>query len=144
MRTPNLRLLRKPKTSTNNNVFQPPGTISYVGEKRTEEVTTETIAYNKTSYEKQEGLLEGSLDSKKVYWFNVDGIHNTKLLAKIGKKFGVHHLLLEDIANTTQRPKTEFYADYIYQCIKMISYDPVHHEMSQEQVSILLTKNTIN
>jgi magnesium transporter len=143
MRKPNLRLRRKATPKSRNNVFQPPGTISYVGEDRTGAVATETILYDETHFSKQEGIFLDQLKEDRVNWFNVDGVHDIDLLEKIGSKFHLHHLLLEDIANTTQRPKTEFYGDYIYQCIKMISYDGVNHELIEEQVSIILTEDAV-
>lgn len=143
MRKPNLRLRRKATPKHRNNVFQPPGTISYVGEDRTGVVTTETILYDETHFSKQEGIFLEQLKEDRVNWFNIDGVHDIDLLEKIGSKFHLHHLLLEDIANTTQRPKTEFYGDYIYQCIKMISYDAEHHELSEEQISIILTEDAV-
>ncbi len=137
MKRPRLRRKASPKSRAS--VFQPPGTIAYVGEDRTEAVNTETILYDSTNYIKTDGIYQGKLDSSKVNWFNIDGVHEIDLLEQVGNKFHLHHLLLEDIANTTQRPKTEFYDECIYQCIKMINYDAVDHEIIQEQVSIIIT-----
>jgi len=137
------RLRRKATPKSRNSVFQPPGTISYVGEERTEKVNTETILYDEKDFRKLEGIYLDQLEDDQVNWFNVDGVHEIDLLEKLGSKFHLHHLLLEDIANTTQRPKTEFYDQCIYQCIKMISYDLEHNEINQEQVSILLTNHAV-
>ncbi|KQC33827.1 magnesium transporter [Nonlabens sp. YIK11] len=137
------RLRRKATPKSKHSVFQPPGTISYVGEDRHEEVTTETIFYDAKEYTKLEGIYLEKLEDDQVNWFNVDGVHEIDLLEKVGSKFHLHHLLLEDIANTTQRPKTEFYEECIYQCIKMISYNVEEKDIDQEQVSILLTKHAV-
>jgi magnesium transporter len=137
------RLRRKATPKSRNSVFQPPGTISYVGEDRTEKVHTETILYDEKEFKKLDGIYLDKLEDDQVNWFNVDGVHEIDLLEKVGSKFHLHHLLLEDIANTTQRPKTEFYDQCIYQCIKMISYDPEENEINQEQVSILLTNHAV-
>ncbi|WP_298955235.1 magnesium/cobalt transporter CorA [uncultured Nonlabens sp.] len=143
MRKPNIRLRRKATPKSRNNVFQPPGTISYVGEDRSGKVTAETILYDEIHFSKQDGIFLDQLKEKRVNWFNVDGVHDISILEKIGNKFNLHHLLLEDIANTTQRPKTEFYENYIYQCIKMISYDSENHELNEEQVSLILTEDAV-
>jgi magnesium transporter len=42
-----------------------------------------------------------------VTWINVSGIHNVALIESLGKHFDLHPLTLEDIVNTTQRPKVE-------------------------------------
>jgi magnesium transporter len=143
MKKINLRLRRKATPKSTSTVFQPPGTISYVGEERSGEVTTETILYDVDYYSKQDGIFLEQLKEDRVNWFNIDGVHDIDLLEKVGDKFHLHHLLLEDIANTTQRPKTEFYGAYIYQCIKMISYDAENHELNEEQVSIILTEDAV-
>ena len=143
MKKINLRLRRKATPKSTGTVFQPPGTISYVGEERTGEVSTETILYDTKHYSKQEGIYLDQLKEDRVNWFNIDGVHDIDLLEKVGNKFHLHHLLLEDIANTTQRPKTEFYGAYIYQCIKMISYDAQNNELNEEQVSIILTEDAV-
>ena len=52
-------------------------------------------------------------DNKSVTWINVDGIHKVDIIEKIGNCFGAHPLILEDIANTSQRPKFEDMDDYI-------------------------------
>ncbi|OUS20100.1 magnesium and cobalt transport protein CorA [Nonlabens dokdonensis] len=143
MKKINLRLRRKATPKSTGTVFQPPGTISYVGEERTGEVSTETILYDTEHYSKQEGIYLDQLKEDRVNWFNIDGVHDIDLLEKVGNKFHLHHLLLEDIANTTQRPKTEFYGAYIYQCIKMISYDAQNNELNEEQVSIILTEDAV-
>jgi magnesium transporter len=137
------RLRRKATPKSRNSVFQPPGTISYVGEERTEKVHAETIVYDEKDFKKLDGIYLDKLEDDQVNWFNVDRVHEIDLLKKVGSKFHLHHLLLEDIANTTQRPKTEFYEQCIYQCIKMISYDPEENEINQEQVSILLTNHAV-
>lgn len=141
MKKPRLRRRAAPKSK--HTVFQPPGTIAYVGEDRTEKVATETILYDASEYTKLDGIFLERLEDDHVNWFNVDGVHEIDLLEKVGSKFHLHHLLLEDIANTTQRPKTEFYEQCIYQCIKMISYNVEHNDIDQEQVSILLTKHAV-
>ncbi len=143
MKNPLSRLRRRATPKAAQNVFTPPGTISYVGEERSGAVETETIIYNEQDYEKLESIQQGRMSPEHHYWFNIDGVHDTDILEQVGKRFHLHLLLLEDIANTTQRPKTEFYGDYIYQCIKMISYDRETQELKSEQVSIILTSTAV-
>lgn len=40
-------------------------------------------------------------------WINIDGISDTDILKELGKCFGFHPLILEDILNTEQRPDPE-------------------------------------
>ncbi len=143
LKIPRVRLGKVKVSENKDAIFQPPGTIAYVGEKRTGKVKTETILYDTDSYEKKSGVSLDQLEEDKINWFNIDGVHDVELLERLGHKFDLHHLLLEDIANTTQRPKTEFFENYIYQCIKMISFDKDTLKLTQEQVSIILTKDAV-
>jgi magnesium transporter len=49
-----------------------------------------------------------------VRWINVTGLGDAAVLRAIGQRFHIHPLALEDIANTTQRPKVEAYEDYLF------------------------------
>jgi magnesium transporter len=120
----------------------PPGTVVYSGEEQTAAVKITLLEYNDKEFiEKEfvdfdECLLHVKPDM--VKWINVDGIHNTELIQKIGEKFNIHTLTLEDIANTEQRPKFEEYENYLVSIMKMLSHDSETHS---EQLSILLFDN---
>lgn len=120
----------------------PPGTVVYSGEKQTAGIKITLLEYNEKEFlEKEftdfdECLLHIKPDM--VKWINVDGIHNTELIQKIGEKFGIHSLTLEDIANTEQRPKFEEYDNYMVSIMKMLSHDS---ETQAEQLSVLLFDN---
>jgi magnesium transporter len=48
----------------------------------------------------------------------VDGLSDIALLERLGNRFGLHPLILEDILNTEQRPKVEDHGDYLYIVLK--------------------------
>ena len=120
----------------------PPGTVVYSGEDQTARVKITLIEYNEKEFlEKEftdfdECILHVKPDM--VKWINVDGIHNTDLIQKIGEKFSIHSLTLEDIANTDQRPKFEEYDNYLASIMKMLSHNS---ETQAEQLSVLLLDN---
>ena len=49
-----------------------------------------------------------------VNWLNINGSHKVELLEDIGRRLEIHPLVLEDILNTSQRPKLEDYDQYLY------------------------------
>ena len=59
-------------------------------------------------------------DEPTVTWINISGVHQVDRIEKIGKHFEIHPLTLEDIVNTTQRPKTEDFDHYVYVVMKML------------------------
>ncbi|HEY3388852.1 MAG TPA: magnesium/cobalt transporter CorA, partial [Prolixibacteraceae bacterium] len=64
--------------------------------------------------------------------------HNSEILNEIGKQFNIISLDLEDIANTTQRPRIEEREDYIFMVFKVIQLEQESREVNIEQVSIIL------
>ncbi len=120
----------------------PPGTIVYSGEQQSAKVKITLLEYNEKEFIEKEfsDFNECMLHVKSdmVKWINVDGIHNTELIQKIGEKFNIHTLTLEDVVNTYQRPKFEEYDNYLLSIMKMLSYDAETHA---EQLSILLFDN---
>lgn len=77
-------------------------------------------------------------ESNKVCWINVDGIHDVDVVAKLGEDFGIHPLLLEDVLNTRQRPKTEEYDECIFVSIKMLGISVNRKQIMNEQLSFVL------
>ena len=122
-----------------------PGSVVYVGKDRAEEVQIEVIDYNATEYvEKEHVSIEECskyLDSKTISWINVDGIHNTELIEKLGERFGIHPLIQEDIVNTGHRPKIEISSDNIFIVVKMLYADENNGKLKAEQVSIVFSSN---
>jgi magnesium transporter len=76
--------------------------------------------------------------SGKIQWLNVYGLHEPALLDKIGRRFNLHPLVMEDIPNTDQRPKVEDYGNYLFIVAKVFEYDAATRSVTAEQVSIVL------
>jgi magnesium transporter len=72
---------------------------------------------------------------------DVGGVHKIEILESFGKLFGLHPLLLEDIANTDQRPKLDDYGSYGYVVVKMLYEGERHGDIVVEQVSLIYGDN---
>ena len=116
-----------------------PGTLIHIGEKKTEKPRITIIDYDEEQFqEKEVETIEECFPFKEkptMTWINIDGIHQVELIEKIGKHFDIHPLVLEDILNTTQRPKIEDFEDYIFAVLRMV-YNKDKNE--EEQISIIL------
>ncbi|TRO51783.1 magnesium/cobalt transporter CorA [Candidatus Bathyarchaeota archaeon] len=125
----------------------PPGTVVYVGRKKPAKTRIRITTFDQTYSEEKETIELGKLlplrDNKKTTWINVDGLQKTNIIEEIGKYFGLHPLVLEDVANTGQRPKMEDYTDYIFVVIKMLQYNEEDKEIKAEQVSLILGSNWV-
>ena len=124
-----------------------PGTLVHVGEKRVDKVKITVIDYDAENYfEKQIESVEESFrfrETSTVTWINVDGIHDASVIEALGTHFGLHPLILEDIMNTSQRPKLEDLGDSICLVLKMIEFVPGCPDVSIEQMSVVFGKNFV-
>lgn len=75
-----------------------------------------------------------------VTWIDVVGIRDVDMLRKLGRRFQLHPLALEDVLNVGQRPKVEFFDDHIFLILRQLHFD----EMLQvEQVSLFFTDRVV-
>ncbi|WP_406661190.1 magnesium/cobalt transporter CorA [Methanolobus sp. ZRKC3] len=124
-----------------------PGSLIHIGEMRTEKMRITAINYDQDNY--QETLIENVEDcfhfkeSKGVSWINIDGIHEVENIEKIGKHFGLHPLVMEDIVHASQRPKMEDFGSYIYFVLKMFRIEDKESGIKAEQISIILGQNYV-
>jgi len=117
-----------------------PGSVVYLGEKDADvPVSISMFCYDGTGFteEKDVALADMNPVPGKTTWINVDGIHDTKLGREIGSRFGIHALVLEDLASPNQRPKLDIYEDYLFIVMRMPHYDG-EASMRTEQVCLLL------
>jgi magnesium transporter len=139
-----LHVFTKKKLS---NLGQPPGTLVFTGEKKVEKPRITVIDYDeKKLQEKVVHTVEECFsfkDTSTVTWINIDGLHDIEIIEKIGSHFKVHPLLLEDILNTSQRPKMEDMGDHIFVTLKMLSYEEESSRIELEQVSLIIGANFV-
>ena len=123
----------------------PPGTPTYVGEKKPTDTRITIIEYNEENLrEKEAKTIEDCLEAKEssmVTWIRIIGLKQIQLLEDLGKKFNIHPLVVEDILNTTQRPKIEDYNDYLFMVVKNVDFNA--DDMESNQVSIILGPNFV-
>ena len=117
-----------------------PGSLVHIGEERQAAPRTEVITYDPERIDVTLPDLESECPlpppEGAITWVNVEGIGRLELLKRLGDCYGIHPLVLEDIANTDQRPKAEEYDKYLFVVLKMLT--PVDAGVSSEQVSLIL------
>ena len=123
----------------------PPETAVYTGQAEVEQSMVTVVQYNIATYE--EKILKGwdcPLPSEgKVTWYDIRGLNDESLIQRIGQIFDVHPLAIEDILNTTQRPKWEDYINGIFIIIHALRYDKRIGNSVTEQVSVYLERNVL-
>jgi magnesium transporter len=118
-----------------------PGTLVYTGDKAVTKVRVSVIDYDHGRLTERNDIpleqIGAFKETSTVSWINVEGISDPDVIAQIGKRFGLHPLLLEDILSPRQRPKMETYESYLFLVLKML-YVEKNGEIRSEQVSFVL------
>ena len=94
----------------------PPGTLVFTGERYLDSPNVTLMQYS------DDDLALGQMKDQKppfkpgfkVTWYDVRGIHDLKLMERIGERFSIHPLILEDIVDTHQRPKFQEFEDGVF------------------------------
>ncbi|MBN8551178.1 MAG: magnesium/cobalt transporter CorA [Deltaproteobacteria bacterium] len=135
------------KSSRSKKAGLPPGSLVYVGEGQRHETIVSYCSFNEHSIERKElsSLDEACVAPKEgdVLWLDINGLQNIEVVEKIGKFFNLHSLVLEDILNTTKRPKFEDFGDYLFVILKVVHPISDGGRFVAEQVSIVLGKNFV-
>jgi len=124
-----------------------PGELVHVGERKIDKVEISVLDYDdKNFHEKEITNIEETFsfkDTPTVTWVNINGLHELDIIEKIGNNFEMHPLILEDIVNTSQRPKYEDFDKYIFVVLKMLMFDDAKKEIISEQVSLIFGSNFV-
>ncbi|MCF7918951.1 MAG: magnesium/cobalt transporter CorA [Candidatus Cloacimonetes bacterium] len=124
-----------------------PGSLIHIGTRKAEHVRISVIDYDSENLE--EKILPSIdqiypyLDTESVSWINIDGLHDTDVFAELGEKLDLHPLLLEDVLDTSQRPKIDNYGKHLFIIMKMVTWDEKEKTLEFEQVSFILGDNYI-
>ncbi len=123
-----------------------PGTVEYLGVRKVDNVTVQVRVYGPDRIEDLdvESVLAGAGPRDgEVLWVDVLGLHDTMLAARLGERFGVDSLVLEDVLSTTQRAKIEEREDILYAVCRSSIFTEDTARTQTEQVSIILGENFV-
>lgn len=120
----------------------PPGSLVPMEDQQSEKLAITLFDYDANSFvEKNNASIQECLTCLKtpgITWINICGVNDIQTLELIGRHFGLHPLLLEDIMSTGQRSKLDDYKDTIYLVIKQLVYNNEKQMAEDEQVSFVL------
>lgn len=81
------------------------------------------------------------LDTQSVSWVDVQGLGSPEVIEDLGRVFELNSLVLEDVVNMAERPKTEDYDDQLVIIARMVMPKPKGSGFYSEQVSFVLGKH---
>lgn len=129
-------------TSRSRKAGLPPGALVYVGKPPVEPVRIRIIDYTPEKLEEREVTDAESCfpyrDSPGTAWVDVYGVHDVALTEALGRHFGLHPLVMEDLLNSSQRPKMEDYDGYLFFILRMLTWREPEGRIGEEQVALVL------
>lgn len=137
------RFIRKQKKE----IGLPPDELYFRGQKKIDNVLLRVIDYNVDNLEEntitdvKDVLKFRKTDS--VTWFNVDGLHDEKIMEEIAASFDFDHLILASVMDTQARPKVQEFNNCILLSVKMLQQDEATGSISVENLSLIMTKNVL-
>jgi magnesium transporter len=124
-----------------------PGSLVHVGEQKTDRIRGELTLYAANRLEIRPAGLDDLRNLPKPdgerLWLNIEGLHDTAAIGRIGETFGIHTLTLEDILNTMHRPKADVFDNYLFIVLKMLEWDEPAQELQSEQVSMVMGRGFV-
>lgn len=121
-----------------------PKKIEFIGDQYLEKPSIQLFIYNKEEVVEIKELTDWqSVEFKergKVYWLNIHGIHDANFIQNICTKIDIHRLVIQDILDTTQRPKLQEFDTYLFFSVKSILPANGNH-LEIEQISFILGTN---
>lgn len=83
-----------------------PGSLIFLGTQTMDTSRIRLFCFDQeTTTEKEYQTIEETLNDIKpgqINWLNIDGLHDTSIIQKIGKHFDISPLALENVVNTGQ------------------------------------------
>jgi magnesium transporter len=123
----------------------PPGSLVHIGARSAQKVTISALDYGENEFQEKDITnvqdLAPYLESRETTWIRVQGLQQTDIIEAVGSFCKVHPLFLEDIVNTSQRPKAEDAGDYFFVIIRTLDYDEKKGSIVTEQLSFVLAPN---
>lgn len=120
----------------------PPGSLVFTGKQKVEQVDLTLMQYNRDKADeiKFDTSHAFQLEPNEIAWYDIRGVHDVATIERIGSAFKIHPLILEDVLNTSQRPKFEEYENGVFLIIKSLSFEQKSRSILTEQVAIFIGK----
>jgi magnesium transporter len=140
--------IQKIKTRSKNTyhkVFSSAGSLNYIGKEIFGKTNIKKIEYdiNHISVTNLPDISHFAFNNNKKTWIEVEGIHETNVIDTISKKFDFHPLIGEDLLNTTQKPKCEYFENHnqLFVILKVPRFNNATFEIENEHIALVLGTN---
>jgi len=120
--------------------------LEFIGKQYLDKPRLQLFSFNKDEYIENKEFTVDQLttlcDGRYVYWLNLHGLHDVELIKEIGDKLDIHFLVIQDLLDTTSRPKLQHFDNYIFFTIKAVQAVE-GDKVELAQISFLLGKGYV-
>lgn len=125
-----------------------PGSVVFTGDKKVDNIQVHYLKYNELIIEDQVFDTHETIAFKQptndvIDWYDVRGMHDTRLIEHIGESFNIHPLVLEAIADVNQRPKFEEYENGNFITFKALHFDKEKTKLISEHITLYFKKGLL-
>src|SRR5688572_6414233 len=115
------------ESASTSKVGLPPGSLIYTGDSPHQGTRISYLGFDDKEIEHRELPTGEPIDVqssfKRCNWFRVIGLRDVVTIGGLGRQFNIHPLIIEDVLNTTQRPKMEVHKDYVFLTMQSLTFD---------------------
>jgi magnesium transporter len=120
----------------------PPGSLVYTGHREDSPAKVISITYSDSGFDEKKAYIQPALEEKnKIFWTDVCGLTDTKLIELIGNDHHIHQLALEDVLDTQQRSKLEEFDNGLFFIVHHLRVDSVALQIHSEQIALFAGQN---
>jgi magnesium transporter len=136
--------MAKKKRRTHKNVV--PSKKNYIGQHESTAIESQLYQYSTNGlirFDDQKLFDESLFTTSNNYntWYNLHGLHNEALIDKIGQCFNLDSLVIQNILDTTIRPKIQVYENYLFFSVKSVGSNKALQPF--EQISFVLGQDIL-
>ena len=124
-----------------------PYALVFRGQKKTQKIVLRAMDFDLENVRELEVKSNEELlalkKSTKLTWLNIDGLDNVELMENLAKVFRIENNILSDVMNPITRPKVLEFENGIFITIKMLQHNENEDNLTVENLSIIITNNTL-
>jgi magnesium transporter len=122
-----------------------PGSLVFTGQQKVDQTQINVLTYDVESCKELhlDADLWKHISDERMTWLDIRGVHDVNILEDIGQAFKIHPLVMEDIADTHQRPKFEEYDNGYFITMRAFRFDPSMENILHEQISLYVKHNVV-
>lgn len=132
-----------------HHAFTSPGSYKYIGRDVSGKAAIRVLTYTSelvaVKTHVKAGQLPKIVDPEKNNWIDIEGLHDLETVKEIAHQYNIHPLMVEDILNTTQKAKIDFYEHdkSLFITLKVPRRNETNFELEFEHIVLILSGNTV-